>query len=189
MYHGPLTIYATLSVAHAPGMPGMISPPPRISDPDVHHCTCMTQVPWCTTETLTNGFIWSRWRGKRSRHSRRMRNTQVYVSGKWPTALAAMPVEVGLADYRQPLVDSSHIPVCGIHSCGRNQSSSTLWSFTSPKASNWSIVRDTCLLNVTQPILWLSCYVVRDISGIQNVILNNYSEYRSIHCITHQFVI
>ena len=41
--HGPLARYVKLRVAHAPGMLG----------------------------TLTNGSLWSRWRGKRSRHSRR----------------------------------------------------------------------------------------------------------------------
>ena len=34
--------------------------------------------------SLTNGFFWSRWRWKRSRHSRRMHNAQIYVSGKRP---------------------------------------------------------------------------------------------------------
>ena len=34
----------------------------------------------------TNVFLWSRWRGKRSRHSRRMRNPKFYVSGKRPMA-------------------------------------------------------------------------------------------------------
>ena len=61
-------------------MPGTFSPPPRVSDPDMHHGTCMTCVPWW----LTIGFLWSRPRGKRSRHSRRMRNLQVYVTGKRP---------------------------------------------------------------------------------------------------------
>ena len=37
--------------------------------------------------SLTSGFLWSRWRGKRSRHSRRMRNPQFYVSGKRPMLL------------------------------------------------------------------------------------------------------
>ena len=37
----------------------------------------------------TSGFLWSRWRGKRSRHSRRMRIPQVCVSGKRPMALSA----------------------------------------------------------------------------------------------------
>ena len=31
--------------AHAPGKPGTFSPPPRVSDPDMHHGTCVTQVP------------------------------------------------------------------------------------------------------------------------------------------------
>ena len=46
-------------------MPGTFSPPPRVSDPDMH-------------------FLWNRWRGKRSRHSRRMRNPQFCVSGTSP---------------------------------------------------------------------------------------------------------
>ena len=69
---------------HAPGMPGTLSPSPRASDPDMHHGTCVTHVPWCMPGSLTSGFLWSRLRGKRSRHSRRMRNPQYYVSGKRP---------------------------------------------------------------------------------------------------------
>ena len=80
--HGPLARYVYLRVAHAPGMPGTFSPPPRVSDPDMHHGTCVMHVPWCMPGSLTSGFLWSRWRGKRSRHSRRMRNPQFYVSGK-----------------------------------------------------------------------------------------------------------
>ena len=37
--------------------------------------------------SLTNGSLWNRWRGTRSRHSRRMRNPQFYVSCKRPIAL------------------------------------------------------------------------------------------------------
>ena len=77
--HGPLTRHGTLRVAHAPGMPGTFSPPPHVSDPDMHHGTCATQVPWCMPGSLTDGFLWIRWRGK---HSRRMRNPQFSVSGK-----------------------------------------------------------------------------------------------------------
>ena len=40
--HGPLARYDKLLVAHAPGMPGTFSPPPRVSDPDMHHDTCVT---------------------------------------------------------------------------------------------------------------------------------------------------
>ena len=53
----------------------------RVRDPDRHHDTCVTHVPWCMPGTLTSGFLWSRWH---SRHSRRMRNPQFYVSGKRP---------------------------------------------------------------------------------------------------------
>ena len=63
-------------------MPGTFFPPPRVSDPDMLHGTCVTRVPWCMPGSPTSGFLWSRWRGKRSRHSRRMRNPQFYVSGK-----------------------------------------------------------------------------------------------------------
>ena len=43
--HGPLTRYVKLRVAHAPGMQGTFSPPPRVGDPDMHHGTCVTHVP------------------------------------------------------------------------------------------------------------------------------------------------
>ena len=42
--HGPLTRYVNLRVAHAPGMPGTVSPSPRVSDPDMHQGTCVTHV-------------------------------------------------------------------------------------------------------------------------------------------------
>ena len=64
--------YVKLRVVHASGMPETFSPPPRVSDPDMHH----------GTGSLTSGFLWSRWREKRSRYSQRMRNVQIYVSGK-----------------------------------------------------------------------------------------------------------
>ena len=60
------------------GNTGNIYPALRVSDPDMHHGTCVTHVPW----SLTSVFRWSRWHGNRSRHSRRMQNPQFYVSGK-----------------------------------------------------------------------------------------------------------
>ena len=77
-YHRPLTTYAKLRVTHTPGMPGTFSSPPRVSDPDMHHCTCVAHVPWYMPESLTSGFLWSRC------HSRRMRNPQFCASGKRP---------------------------------------------------------------------------------------------------------
>ena len=45
-------------------MPGTFSPSPHVSDPDMHHGTCVTHVPWCMPGSLTSGFIWNRRRGK-----------------------------------------------------------------------------------------------------------------------------
>ena len=63
-------------------MPGTFSPTLPVRDPDKHHGTCVTHVPW--SGSLTSGFLWSRWRGKRPRYSRRMCNPNFYVSGKRP---------------------------------------------------------------------------------------------------------
>ena len=76
--------YVKWRLAHALGMLGTFSPQPLVSNPDMHYDMCVTHVPWCMSESLTSGSLWSRWQGKRSQHSRRMRNTQFYVSGKRP---------------------------------------------------------------------------------------------------------
>ena len=96
--HGPLTRYVKLRVAGAPGMPGTFSPPQGVSDPDMHHGTCVTHVPWCMPRSLTSGLLWSQWS---SRHSRRMHNPQFYVSGKRPmfcviTVLSSAPCNLGI---------------------------------------------------------------------------------------------
>ena len=81
-HHGSFTRYVKLRDTHAPGMPGTFSPPPRVSDPDMH--PGVTHVPSCMPGSLTSGFVWRRWRGKRSRHSRRMHIPRFYVCGKRP---------------------------------------------------------------------------------------------------------
>ena len=50
--------------AHAPGMPGTFSPSLQACDPDMHHGTCVTHVPWCMPGSLTCGFLWNRRRGR-----------------------------------------------------------------------------------------------------------------------------
>ena len=77
--HEPLARYEKLRVGRALGMPGTFS----------HYyglaiLTCVTYVPWCMLGSLTSGFLWRRWWGKRSWHSRPMRNSQFCVSGKKP---------------------------------------------------------------------------------------------------------
>ena len=57
---GPLTRYAKLRSAHAPGMPGTFSPPP-------------TSKETASKQPRHVGSTYPRWRGKLSRHSRRMR--------------------------------------------------------------------------------------------------------------------
>ena len=54
VYYGPLARYIQLRVAYAPGT---FPQPPRVSDPDMHHCTCATDVPWCTPGSLTSCFL------------------------------------------------------------------------------------------------------------------------------------
>ena len=76
--HGLLARYLKLWVVYAPGMPGTFSPPPWVSNPDMHHGTCVTHVPWCMPGSLTSGFPWIRWQGKRSWHSRRMRKPPLF---------------------------------------------------------------------------------------------------------------
>ena len=43
--HGPITRYVKLNVAHELGMQGTFCPPPLVSDPDMHHGTCVMHVP------------------------------------------------------------------------------------------------------------------------------------------------
>ena len=65
-------------------------PLPRVSDPAMHHGTFVAHVPWCMLGSLTSDFFEVSGGEKRSRHSRRMRNTQFYVSGKRPIARVAV---------------------------------------------------------------------------------------------------
>ena len=71
----------TICPAHALGMPGTFSTPPRVNDPDMYQATCVTHVSWCMMGSLTTGFLRSRWWRKRSRHPRRFCNPQFWVPG------------------------------------------------------------------------------------------------------------
>ena len=66
---GSMGLLPKLRVAHSPGLPGTHSPSNRVSDPDMHHGTCETHVPWCMSGSLPSVFLWSRWREKRSRQA------------------------------------------------------------------------------------------------------------------------
>ena len=64
-----LTRCTKLWVTHTPGMPGTFSPQLQVSYPGMQYGTCVTHVPRWMLGSLTSGFLWSRWRGKRSQHS------------------------------------------------------------------------------------------------------------------------
>ena len=77
--------YVKLRVAHEAEMPGTFSPSPRVTDPDMHHGTCVTHVPWCMRGLLTSCFRWSRWREKAFQafpaHAHPVRNFTYLVRG------------------------------------------------------------------------------------------------------------
>ena len=72
-WYGLIARYVKLRVVHVLGMVGTFSLPPRVSDPDMHHGTCVRHIAWCMPGSPTNGFVWSEWRGKHFLHSRHMR--------------------------------------------------------------------------------------------------------------------
>ena len=84
LFHGPLAWYVKLRVAYAPEIPRTFFPSPRTSDPDMHHGTCVARAPWCMHVSLISDFLEVGGGGLRSRQYRRMRNPQIYVSGKRP---------------------------------------------------------------------------------------------------------
>ena len=61
--HGSLSRYVKLRVTHAPEIPGTFSPPTQVTDPNMHHGTCVTHVPWCMQGSLISGFLWRWWHG------------------------------------------------------------------------------------------------------------------------------
>ena len=82
------------------GNAGNVFPAPRVSDPGLHYGTCVTNLPWCMPGSLTSCFLWSRWRRKRSRHSRRMRNPQFCVSGKRPMSYSRLIPQLTTPDLK-----------------------------------------------------------------------------------------
>ena len=88
-FNWPLTRYVKLRVAHAPGIPGAFSPPPTSKETAnlSRHASRHVRHP---RAVMHAGIANPRWRGKRSRQSRRMRNPQLYVSGKRPMIRTAV---------------------------------------------------------------------------------------------------
>ena len=58
--HWPFTRYVKLRAVHASGMPGTfprgrLQRKPLVSNPDMHHDTCVTHVPWCMSGSISRG--------------------------------------------------------------------------------------------------------------------------------------
>ena len=104
--HGPLIKHVKLQVAHAPGMQGTFPPSQRVSDPAMHHGTCVMHVSWCMAGSLASGFLWKRWQGKTFPAFPAHAQPTFYVSGKRPmgscTALySADAVLTGMGAWRK----------------------------------------------------------------------------------------
>ena len=85
--NGLLARYVKLRVAHAPGMPGPFFPPPTSKETASYRSRHESRHVRHARAVMHVGIDNMRWRGKRSRHSRRMRNPSFYVSGKRPMEL------------------------------------------------------------------------------------------------------
>ena len=81
-FHGPLTRYAKLRVAHAPGMPRTFSPPPTSKETASERSRHASRHVRHARAVMPVGIANPRWQGKPSRHSRRMSNPPFYVSDK-----------------------------------------------------------------------------------------------------------
>ena len=57
----------------------------RVSDPNMHHGTCVAHVPWCIPGSLTSALLWSRWREKPTGISGACatRNFAYLIRGPW----------------------------------------------------------------------------------------------------------
>ena len=89
MHQSPINAWASCQIRKIAGCAcarnaGNVFPATARKRSDMHNGTWVTHVPRCMPGSLTCGFLWSRWRGKRSRHSQRMRNPQFCLSGERP---------------------------------------------------------------------------------------------------------
>ena len=77
-----ITRYVKLRVVHAPDMPRTFSPPPTSKGTDSKRSRHASRQVRRARAVMDVGIASQRWRGKRSRHYRHMRNPKFYVSGK-----------------------------------------------------------------------------------------------------------
>ena len=87
-----------------------------------HRGLAIPHVPLCMLGSITSGFLWSRWRGKRSRYSRRMRHPQLKVTDMIGTWMSD-PYKCGSTDHicesEQPV--PSKVVLISLHQEHSNQ--------------------------------------------------------------------
>ena len=77
---------------------------PLVSDPGMHHSTCVPHVPWCMSGSLTCGNG-----GKRSRHSRRMRTRNFAYLARGPLPEPVLtPLYLGTSEQTSVKLQSKH---------------------------------------------------------------------------------
>ena len=102
--NGPLTRYAKLRVAHAPGIPGTFSPPRPSKENASERSRHASQHVRRARAVMRVGIV--NMRGKRSWHSQRMRDPQFCVSGKRPMVYRKLFIR--LPDYGYPRSRLNH---------------------------------------------------------------------------------
>ena len=83
-FHGSLTRYIKLLVAHEPEMPGTFPPSPTSKETTSKRSRHASRHARHAHAAMHVGIVNTQCRGKYSRQSRRMRNPEFYVSGKRP---------------------------------------------------------------------------------------------------------
>ena len=100
--YGPLTRYVKLRVAHAPGMPRTFLPTPNSKETASWRSRHASRHVRDARAVMHVGIANPRWLGKRSRHSRRMRNPQ-YIFGNRPMAWPGLNVLIKQRSSLYPL--------------------------------------------------------------------------------------
>ena len=112
-------------VAHAPGMPGTFSAPLTTEETARQRSRHASRHVRDARAVIHVGIDNPRWRGKRSRHSRRMHNAPIYVSGKRPMQNRNYRPSHNITRLRigHTKATKSHIlsrgPPTGCHHCGQ----------------------------------------------------------------------
>ena len=160
MSNGPLTRYVKLRVAHAPGMSGTLSPPPTSKENASKRSQHASRHVRHARAVMHVGIANPRWRGKCSRHSRRMRNTQFYVSGKRPMVIlqkrSLHPTRLSAVGSRHPLYHSNTV---FLHILSMSQGWSSEAMYISLIDLQWtSTETDSLIIRHSIMITCISCW-------------------------------